>query len=588
MSVDTDMNISPKLGTNASETLYGTGRSEVISGAGGDDTLYALSGNDEVFGGTGNDTLHGHSGDDIIYGNGKPKFVDMNELTIANDYTATVTFLDEGAGYRNSLGVYEVGPNGEIGNVQILFANASKVGSGGDLIKGVSNVQFDVSAGAQLGFFVVSNGYGQGWENREALNSDNGTFVMCTSSGDPANISDESMELWHIDPVTGQEYHVKSQYGYDLFHSLGNAQNDFSPNPDNFLHVVGRANPLTGEIMIGFEDLFNGGDRDYDDTVIRIEIGQDNVTELLPEPSSSGTTLPDDDIIYGGDGTDTIYGVSGDDWISGGNGNDELHGNSGDDHINGDSGNDVLFGNSGSDTLSGGYGNDELNGNSGDDILQGGAGDDTLNGGSGSDMLSGGSDRDVLNGGSGDDVLDGGSGNDTLNGNSGHDTMAGGAGEDVLNGHSGDDILFGDGGCDKLVGGGGNDVLSGGEHNDKLYGGSGNDTLLGGEGNDYLTAGSGNDTINGGAGNDKMRGGSGEDTFVFDFSEGDIGNDGIFDFSTQDMIMMINSGLDSLEDILAVGTDTSKGCVIDMSEGNSIEIRNFDVADLTEDMFVFV
>ena len=108
MTVDTDMNISPVLGTQNNDNLRGTGRSEVLSGAGGDDIIQALSGNDEVFGGTGNDILYGQGGNDTLYGNGKPAYVDMGNLVLTNTTTATVTFLDEGAGYRNSLGVYEI------------------------------------------------------------------------------------------------------------------------------------------------------------------------------------------------------------------------------------------------------------------------------------------------------------------------------------------------------------------------------------------------------------------------------------------------------------------------------------------------
>jgi len=586
MSVDTDMNISPVMGTNNDDYLTGTGRSEVLSGSGGEDTIIALSGNDEVFGGTGNDVLHGQGGNDIIYGNGKPAYVDMDNLTITNATTAKVTFVDEGAGYRNALGVYEVMPDGGISNVQILFSNASKVGSGGSLRPDVSNVEFDVSQGAQLGFFVVSNGYGKGYQNRQALDATDGNFVLRDPSGAAATLASDSLELWHVDPATGEEVHIRSQYGYDLFHSLGNPDNSYAPNPDNFLHVVGRANTLTGEILIGFEDLFGGGDRDYDDTVIRIEVGQQNVLDLLPTPTSSGPPAPDDDIIYGGDGDDTIFGVSGDDFISGGYGNDELSGNSGDDQINGDSGNDILSGNSGNDELSGGYGNDTLNGNSGDDTLSGDSGADTLNGGSGADVLRGGSGEDVLNGGSGDDTLDGGNGDDTLNGNSGDDTLHGNSGSDELNGHSGDDILFGEDGCDRLVGGGGNDELSGGMHNDRLYGGSGNDIMNGDAGNDYLTGGSGDDILDGGSGNDKMRGGSGSDTFVFDFTSESIGNDRIYDFNELDFIMLVNSGLQDVNQFLDIGTDTANSCFFGLADDQSITIKNFNLDGLSSDMFI--
>lgn len=588
MSVDTDMNISPVLGTNYNDNLTGTGRSEVLSGAGGDDVIQALSGNDEVFGGSGNDLLLGQGGNDIIYGSGKPAYVDMDDLKITNATSATVTFVDEGAGFRNALGVYEVLPDGQISNVQILFANASKAGSGGDLTPGVSNVEFDVAEGAQLGFFVVSNGYGKGYQNRNALEAQDGYFELRDPSGATATLQSEALELWHIDTVSGTEYQVQSQYGYDLFHSLGNPDNDYAPNPDNFLHIVGRANALTGEILIGFEDLYGGGDLDYDDTVIRVELGQQNIVELLPTSEPSSKPVEDDDTIYGGDGNDTIFGVSGDDVISGGNGDDELNGNSGNDTVSGNNGNDVVFGNSGDDALSGGAGNDTLNGNSGDDTIAGDGGRDTLNGGSGADRLSGGSDDDTLNGGSGDDTLFGDSGNDTINGNSGDDIAHGGAGADTINGHSGNDTLYGGDGSDKLVGGGGHDILFGEDHNDTIYGGSGNDELSGGSGNDYLTGGSGNDTLDGGTGNDKLLGGSGADIFIFDFSVEPIGNDRVFDFGADDMLMFINSGLSSFEELLALGTEDANGCAFEFSGESTLSIRDFTLEDMSSDMCLFV
>lgn len=537
MSVDTEFNISPQLGTNDADNLVGTGRSEVLSGQGSDDTIQALSGNDEVFGGTGNDLMYGQGGDDIMYGNGRPAFVDMANLVMTESTTATVTFMDEGAGYRNALGVYEIGPDGSISNTQILFPNASKVGSGGNLIAGESNVQFDVSQGAQLGFFVISNGYGKGSANAEALSSQDGTFEFRTLDGAPGTINDPAVELWLVDAQNGQETHIKSQYGYSVFHSATSAANNYAPNPDEYSHVVGRANSVAGELLIGFEDLYGGGDNDYDDTVIVVDIGQTNVVGLLPTPSGNGSNLPDDDIIYGGDGNDTLYGISGDDYLAGGNGNDDMSGNSGNDILFGNSGNDVLRGNSGNDELSGGSGDDTLEGNSGNDVLNGDGGTDLLSGGSGDDELFGGSGTDTLNGGSGADTLDGGSGNDVLNGNSGNDILIGDAGSDTLNGHSGDDSLFGGIGKDKLIGGGGNDVLSGGENNDRLYGGSGDDELSGGKGNDYLTASSGADTLVGGMGNDKLIGGTGSDKFVFDFSDGSTGADRIYDFTLEDMLV---------------------------------------------------
>ncbi len=572
-----NMNISPVFGTNKDDTIRATGRDDVISGSAGDDHIQGLSGHDEIFGGTGNDTLLGQNGNDVIYGNGKPAFVDLSSLTMVESRTATVTFMNEGAGYRNSLGVYEFDTDGKISNVQILFANASKQYSGGDLIAGQSQVSFDVNAGSQLGFFVVSNGYGKGSENQVALDAQTGTFALRHEDGSAGNINNGPVELYHVSE-NGQETHVKSQYGNDLYHSATKESDQHSLNPDNYSHVVGRASSVTGELLIGFEDLRGGGDNDYDDTVILVELGQQNIVAQLPTPNASGNKAPDDDIIHGGNGDDKLYGISGDDIINGGEGHDELNGNSGDDELFGNNGNDVLLGQSGNDYLSGGNGNDELEGNSGDDELHGNSGNDTLLGGSGLDVLFGDGGDDTLSGNAGDDVVNGGSGKDTLNGNSGDDILNGDAGNDTLNGHSGDDTLNGGSGGDRLVGGGGDDTLDGGLHNDKLYGGSGADTVFGGLGNDYINAGSGDDVIEAGLGRDTAIGGSGADLFVIaEYNSGD--RDRIRDFSHEDTLDLSYFDYFSYDLLFDTASERSGNTTFQLTDDYSLRLDNFSLAE---------
>ena len=109
-------------------------------------------------------------------------------------------------------------------------------------------------------------------------------------------MNDKDLVLYHKDAETGELTDIKSQYGNDIYHSHGDSNNGTGPNADNFDHVVGRANSVSGELMIGFEDLRGGGDKDFDDTVIKVEIGQQNVVALLPEKTNSGPAKPDDDI----------------------------------------------------------------------------------------------------------------------------------------------------------------------------------------------------------------------------------------------------------------------------------------------------
>ena len=108
---------------------------------------------------------------------------------------------------------------------------------------------------------------------------------------------------------------------------------------------------------------------------------------------------PDNDVIYGTNGTDVIVG---------GRGTDQIHGLGGDDFICGEGGRDILTGGSGDDELSGGGGADAIFGGSGDDFLNGGDLADQLHGGSGDDTLQGDAFQASRN-----DVCDGGDGIDT-------------------------------------------------------------------------------------------------------------------------------------------------------------------------------
>jgi len=142
-------------------------------------------------------------------------------------------------------------------------------------------------------------------------------------------------------------------------------------------------------------------------------------------------------------------------------------------------------------------------GGAGTDFLFGGAGKDGIDGGPGNDHIFGGWDNDMLCGGDGndfvygqwnDDVVGGDAGNDFLYGEDGNDQLQGGTGNDYLFGGIGNDRLFGQAGNDNLFGENGNDIEVGGDGNDRLWGGIGNDLLIGGAGNDTLY-GEGHDDI---------------------------------------------------------------------------------------------
>jgi len=124
---------------------------------------------------------------------------------------------------------------------------------------------------------------------------------------------------------------------------------------------------------------------------VRVIVGT-NKTEVI----NIGTTTVGTDIIFGGNGDDTINAGAGNDLICGGNGGGTINAGLGDDTIDGGNGNDNLIGGDGNDLMFGGGGNDTMNGGIGDDTLDGGTGNDTMTGGAGADNFIGGSGTDTV------------------------------------------------------------------------------------------------------------------------------------------------------------------------------------------------
>lgn len=313
-----------------------------------------------------------------------------------------------------------------------------------------------------------------------------------------------------------------------------------------------------------------------------------------------------DSNIYGGAGSDTVYGRQGDDTLHGGSGADLLQGNLGANVLFGDGGDDQLYtcdssgfyayGATGS--LYGGQGSDQLYGDGEGDYLDGGVGRDRLYGLGGDDTLLGGEQVDQLYGGAGSDLMSGGAGNDrlytgselnqawyqdTMNGDAGDDSLYGGLGSDIFYGGFQRDRLFGGAGADQLYGGYGNDTLRGGEDSDSLFGGQGNDLVDGGTGHDSLYGGQGNDLLRATLGDFQscqMTGGAGADRFVID-AAGSYGSE----YTLEDF----RHGVDVIDLRLM---DTSFAALVFQSGGFALGSEDGDLwiatsAVLTQNDFLF-
>ncbi len=164
-------------------------------------------------------------------------------LNLTHETDVRVYFLGEGAGYHNTLGV-ELRQNSiPIQDRALIFPDASSTQSSYDagsqsgtgrtasapLLPGDFVDLGTVSAGTQLDFFLISNG---------------------------------------------------ANGGTDLYTA------DVNGNPDRIQHVVSFALPGSPYLMIGFEDLYGGGDRDFNDLVFAVDIGLENI-EFLTTPEAS-------------------------------------------------------------------------------------------------------------------------------------------------------------------------------------------------------------------------------------------------------------------------------------------------------------
>lgn len=96
-----------------------------------------------------------------------PEFfeVEARNIDIVESGEVSVTFLHEGAGYKNILGYYSYptnDPPASLDEVEkfVIFPNASAQGSGGGLIRGNSvELLGTFEAGTSIGFFLIANGW---------------------------------------------------------------------------------------------------------------------------------------------------------------------------------------------------------------------------------------------------------------------------------------------------------------------------------------------------------------------------------------------------------------------------------------------
>ncbi|AFY55859.1 hypothetical protein Riv7116_3403 [Rivularia sp. PCC 7116] len=161
--------------------------------------------------------------------------LDPTKLFLQNDHDVTVWFLDEGAGYRNEL-AYET--SGNTNDKGIIFDDVSK-GNGNNRLQMGDFVELgSFEAGTQFNFLLRADG-------ADGTKTSNGDIYGADASLNADSL--EHMMAWEIF-VDGREY-----------------------------------------MLMGFEDLRKGGDKDYNDTIFVVDFGKGNLTNKF----SKAATVPE-------------------------------------------------------------------------------------------------------------------------------------------------------------------------------------------------------------------------------------------------------------------------------------------------------
>ena len=217
--------------------------------------------------------------------------VDTSTLTLTQSAEMKVNFLSEGAGYRSMVGTYTFDASGAIdpSSVKFLWLDGTAVKentANAALVKDfLGNTQpgtvslGQLSSGTQVGFFIISDG---------ASNAANKALIggiAGVSSGSDNYASDlaainsklgvtvDSHGNAHI-TVNGTTLNGNTYFTHD-------AVLNTDANSNDMLHAIsGISTNNDGKLYIGFEDLAGGGDKDYNDIIIAVDIGSYNINKL--------------------------------------------------------------------------------------------------------------------------------------------------------------------------------------------------------------------------------------------------------------------------------------------------------------------
>ncbi len=490
-------------GADGNAATLDLARTTAPEAGGGADRITTGSGNDLILGGDGADVIAAGDGDNYVLGdNGRilfyGGFLDLVESTEPGQGGADQ--ITTGAGNDTIVGGFGadqivagdgnnavLGDNGRIDSVQgtgariLVETIATAIGGNDTISTGTGNDTILGGAGSDT--ITVAGG-------SNIVLGDNG-LANYLSDGDPTDIdliSSTAPNDGAADTITiggtGDNYVIGGTGGDTI---ITGASNDL---------IFGDHGQIAGNIPL--VPVLPAGPAPFTYTSIFTQNA-----DVLAGANDVILAGAGRNVVFGGQGSDTIVALGGDDDLVGGH--SVAGGQDAGDRIDGGGGNDVIAGDNAlvlrlpADstslrirTLTSGQIYSIVN----EQVVAniGGAAVDP----------NGVAERSIV-------LFDHGTTNTTLYGN---DVLAGGAGNDLIFGQMGDDTIQGDGSntlpagtsAEDFAGAGadGDDYIEGGGGNDLIFGDLGQDDLIGGSSSLYLAAGSGRpdgvDTIYGGAG----------------------------------------------------------------------------------------
>ncbi|NLV43770.1 MAG: DUF4114 domain-containing protein [Candidatus Hydrogenedentes bacterium] len=174
--------------------------------------------------------------------------LDPARLKLMEESRVRVYFIGEGSGYVNALGVNFNGLGTDEGDPRILFPNAN------------TSLQLDGAAK------MMSSRIGRLFRSKLGKRKPEAPL----RPGD-------FVDLGRLPAGT--------QLNFFLIAFDGQGHNVYSVlkerNPDRIDHMVAMAVEGTSYLLVSFEDMYKGGDADYEDCVFAVEMSMDNVAALI-------------------------------------------------------------------------------------------------------------------------------------------------------------------------------------------------------------------------------------------------------------------------------------------------------------------